>query len=118
MMMHRYVRNVATLKLDRDACKGCGLCQQVCPHAVFAMEEGKAVIRDRDACMECGACVRNCPYGALDVKPGVGCAAAILYGMLHGTEPDCGSGCCGAEDADDADESKAPTTAGTKGSCC
>jgi len=49
---------------------------------------------DRDACMECGACARNCPTGALSVKAGVGCAAAIIVGALRGTEPTCG---CGSE---------------------
>lgn len=115
MTVHRYLKNAATLRLDRDTCKGCGRCAEVCPHAVFDIEEGKAQFRDRDACMECGACVRNCPFGALDVKPGVGCAAAILYGMLHGTEPDCGSGCCGTENMDGSDMTMA---SGTKGSCC
>jgi hypothetical protein len=42
----------------------------------------------------------NCPFSALSVKPGVGCAAAIIKGMLTGTEPECGcsdssgSSCC------------------------
>jgi ferredoxin len=40
--------------------------------------------------MECGACAGNCPFGALEVHKGVGCAAAILYGLLTGEEPSCG----------------------------
>ena len=104
MLKHRYLQDVATLALNPAACTGCGLCLQVCPHAVFRMTttsdtRGAAprrvvAIANHNACMECGACVRNCPAGALTVTPGVGCAAAILYGLLHGTEPDCGSGCC------------------------
>ena len=104
MTTHRYIPDVATLTLEPAACTGCGMCTQVCPHAVFrlppkpAQMEGThrarrvVEIAHRDACMECGACVLNCPTGALAVTPGVGCAAAILYGLLHGTEPDCGSG--------------------------
>lgn len=115
MMVHRYLKDANTLRLDHEACRGCGRCLEVCPHAVFSMNEGKAVLGDRDACMECGACVRNCPFGALDVKPGVGCAAAILYGMLNGTEPDCGAGCC---NADEADGSAEPAASVSKGSCC
>ena len=93
----RYLPNVTTLALDKERCTGCGICRQVCPHAVFGDGTGKASLVDKDACIECGACVRNCPAGALSVKPGVGCAAAVLYGWLNGTEPDCGgdSGCCG-----------------------
>jgi len=95
----KYLANVATLKLNTDVCIGCGLCVEVCPHAVFTVEEGKARIADRDRCMECGACERNCPVNALSVHAGVGCAKGILAGAMAGTEPtcDCGEGkkrCC------------------------
>ncbi len=71
-MKHKYIRNVATLKLDSDKCTGCGMCKTVCPHGVFEMREGKAVISDLDSCMECGACVKNCSFKALSVNKGVG----------------------------------------------
>ena len=93
----RYLSGVSTLQLDRAACVGCGRCVTVCPHGVLEMEENKARIVDRDGCMECGACAINCPPGALGVKPGVGCASAILHAWLTGGEPscDCGGGeCC------------------------
>jgi NAD-dependent dihydropyrimidine dehydrogenase PreA subunit len=86
----RYLSNVVTLKLDVDKCTGCGMCIEVCPHAVFSIEQRKAAISDFNACMECGACARNCPAGALFVKAGVGCAAAILSGGVSTTEPTCG----------------------------
>lgn len=85
----KYLKNVATLTFDVEKCKGCGICMEVCPHGVFKPYEGKVRIADRDACMECGACAGNCPFGAIEVHKGVGCAAAIIYGMLHGTEPSC-----------------------------
>jgi ferredoxin len=84
----RYLENVSTLELDREACIGCGLCPQLCPHGVLRMEEGgdekKARIVDRDGCMECGACALNCPSGAVRVTPGVGCAAYIIVCWLKG----------------------------------
>lgn len=89
-MKHRYLKNVATLSLNPDKCTGCGMCTQVCPHNVFAMENSKVTIRDRNSCMECGACVKNCPFQALKVNPGVGCAGAILRGWLTRSEPSCG----------------------------
>lgn len=67
-----YLKNVVTLTLNQDQCTGCQICTQVCPHHVFEMNRGKAVILHRDACMECGACSRNCPAKAIDVKSGVG----------------------------------------------
>jgi NAD-dependent dihydropyrimidine dehydrogenase PreA subunit len=99
MREYRYIKNGLTLKLDSDACTGCGECVEVCPHGVFELRGGKAEIRDRELCMECGACARNCPASALAVTAGVGCAAAIIAGKLTGTAPSCGcssknSACC------------------------
>jgi hypothetical protein len=42
--------------------------------------------------MECGACARNCSCRAISVKAGVGCAAAIIGGMLRGTKGTCECG--------------------------
>jgi len=108
-MIHRYLKNVATLKLDAETCVGCGRCVQVCPHGVFRLENGAAVISDGNACMECGACALNCPARALSVRKGVGCAYAVLLGKLMGTEPSCGSSSCGG--ADEPDGAK-------KSACC
>jgi NAD-dependent dihydropyrimidine dehydrogenase PreA subunit len=92
----RYISDVATLRLDSDKCVGCGKCVEVCPHAVFAVEERKARIADRDACMECGACQQNCSVDAISVDAGVGCAAAIIMtglGSSNGCDCSVGSGC-------------------------
>lgn len=98
MSNHLYLTNVATLKLDKKKCIGCGLCTTVCPHAVFLLANKQAEIVDLDRCMECGACVGNCPTTALSVNAGVGCASAIIHGWITGSEPSCdcsgGSNCC------------------------
>ena len=96
----KYLSNVATLALRTDLCTGCGVCLQVCPHNVFALENKKAVILDRDRCMECGACGLNCAFGAVTVLKGVGCAAALINSMITGGEPscDCSSGSANKSD--------------------
>lgn len=103
-MKHHYLKNVSTLTLNEEKCTGCGVCKTVCPHGIFEIRSGKAVILDKDACIECGACAKNCAFSALQVESGVGCAFAILNGMFRGTAPTCDSndsgdkkqknGCC------------------------
>lgn len=84
-----YIKNVTSLKYDHEKCTGCGRCTEVCPHAVFVMQDKKAALQNRDRCMECGACAKNCDFGAIEVSAGVGCAAAIIMGLLTGSEPSC-----------------------------
>ena len=92
MRSAQYLKNVVTLELGQSECIGCGMCVEVCPHGVFGLDDGRAVILDRDACMECGACSTNCPAGAISVRAGVGCAAALLSGGVCCGER--GSECC------------------------
>ena len=91
-----YLKNVVTLTLNPQACTGCGLCTIVCPHRVFKIKDKRAIITSRDLCMECGACAMNCESGAITVKRGVGCAAAVINSKLKNTEPSCGCDgvCC------------------------
>ncbi|MFV0411927.1 MAG: mercury methylation ferredoxin HgcB [Oscillospiraceae bacterium] len=97
-MKHQYLKNVATLQLFKDKCVGCGKCTEVCPHGVFAVQNGKAAIVALNSCMECSACTQNCPVSALTVDKGVGCASAVIMGWLTNSEPSCGcsagSDCC------------------------
>jgi len=95
-MRHRYLKDVTTLSLNAEKCVGCGLCAVVCPHGVFTVDERKAQIAEKDFCIECGACALNCPTKALEVSPGVGCAAAIIAGWVTGGEPNCDCGIFGA----------------------
>jgi NAD-dependent dihydropyrimidine dehydrogenase PreA subunit len=104
----KYLPNVVTLKYDDDKCIGCGMCTQVCPHGVFAMNDGKAVITDRDLCMECGACAMNCEYGAITVNAGVGCAAAVISSVIGGLD----SPCCGPSTDASNEDSKKPACCG------
>jgi NAD-dependent dihydropyrimidine dehydrogenase PreA subunit len=98
-----YLKGVATLRLEQDACTGCGICLTVCPQEVFAMEHGKVRIVEHDACMECGACMKNCAAEAIWVQSGVGCAQAVFNTMLGRSS----EACCPVE--------KKP---GGGGSCC
>jgi NAD-dependent dihydropyrimidine dehydrogenase PreA subunit len=94
-MFNSYVAN--SLRHDETVCNGCGMCISVCPHAVFDRSGGTVKVVRATACMECGACQLNCPVGAVSVKSGVGCAAAMISAALHGrAEVTCGPDCCGS----------------------
>lgn len=91
----RYLPGVVSLRFNEEACVGCGACVNVCPQQVFVVQAGKARLVDRDGCMECGACVNNCPVDAIEVRPGVGCAAYIIqkwWQRVSGRRSS--SGCC------------------------
>jgi NAD-dependent dihydropyrimidine dehydrogenase PreA subunit len=103
-----YLRDVVTLRVDADQCTGCGMCLEVCPHGVLAIAEKRVRIRNRDACMECGACSRNCPASAVSVEAGVGCAAAVINGMLNRQSASCGC----------IVDPKNPSAGKSKGTCC
>ncbi len=92
----RYLSDVATLRLDRNACIGCGMCVEVCPHQVFVVEGEKAVIVAFNSCMECGACAVNCAVSAITVDAGVGCASGMIHEWLQSIKPKGrkGQGCC------------------------
>jgi NAD-dependent dihydropyrimidine dehydrogenase PreA subunit len=110
----KYLSGTATLRYDPRMCSGCGRCVEVCPRAVFVLKDGKADVTDIDLCLECGACMNNCPHGALEVRSGVGCAAALIGSMLGGGEPTCGC----ADPADPSGAAGAAGGAGPPGTCC
>ena len=97
-----YLKDVTTLRLQEEKCVGCGMCLTVCPHEVLVRNNGRVQVQNRDACMECGACSRNCPTGAIMVKSGVGCAAAVINAALGRKKASC---CCVIEEKNSAADS-------------
>ena len=78
------VSEINSLQYHAALCIGCGLCVDVCPHGVFAMDGRVARLVRADACIECGACQNNCPANALLVDSGTGCASAMIRAALRG----------------------------------
>jgi len=52
--------------VDPASCRGCGMCEQVCP--VGAINVVRIAEVDEHKCTGCGACVAACPVGALALK--------------------------------------------------
>jgi electron transfer flavoprotein alpha subunit len=53
------------LKIDKEACIGCGICEDTCTFGAIKVENGVAVVGDN--CTLCGNCVEACEIGALAV---------------------------------------------------
>lgn len=54
------------MKIEIDKCKGCGLCEEVCPLGVAVVEKRKVKISD--GCVDCKTCMKVCPEGAFSVE--------------------------------------------------
>lgn len=65
-------KELGEINLDRDKCKGCGSCIDICPVGVFAELDAdrKTSFAQQSACFACGACVKQCPEGALALAAG------------------------------------------------
>jgi NTE family protein len=65
-------RDYVSVRIDRDACVGCGMCEAVCETDAFWANAGfagdvKATVRKQSnyECTRDHACARNCPTGAV-----------------------------------------------------
>ncbi len=65
---------MANIDIDKVCCKGCNICIEICPKAVFAKSRKRnsygtnmpeAV--NAEECIVCRMCERLCPDGAIDV---------------------------------------------------
>lgn len=56
------------LVINKKYCKGCGICVELCPKQVLALDEvGKVYEKNGAACIQCGQCELRCPDFAIQV---------------------------------------------------
>lgn len=53
------------LRIDREKCTACGICEGSCAFGAIAVQGEYAVVNEQ--CRLCGSCVENCPSGALSL---------------------------------------------------
>jgi ferredoxin len=56
------------VRVDREACSGCGFCAQACPAQSLEVSDGKArMVENEPLCMSCGDCAALCPEQAIEL---------------------------------------------------
>ena len=61
---------------DEERCKGCGLCETVCPKQIIMLSKEKinakgyhpAVVTDSEKCIGCAFCATMCPDTVITVE--------------------------------------------------
>jgi len=57
------------VEVNRDFCKGCGICVAFCPKEVLELDDQeKAVVKRLENCNACTLCELRCPDMAIEVR--------------------------------------------------
>ena len=52
-------------QIDHDICKGCHICEKVCPVHAIKVQDNRKAFADPDQCMGCANCADRCPFYAV-----------------------------------------------------
>lgn len=67
---------MAKVIFEEERCKGCGLCETVCPKHIIQLEKEKinakgyhpASVTDKEKCIGCAFCATMCPDSVITVE--------------------------------------------------
>jgi 2-oxoglutarate ferredoxin oxidoreductase subunit delta len=66
-------KRTPTVVINKDFCKGCGICVAFCPEHVLELgEDEKALVKRPEDCTACGLCEMRCPDIAIEIQTETG----------------------------------------------
>lgn len=80
------------IRIDEEACTGCGACAVACHEGAIKMVDGKARLTREDYCDGLGDCLPTCPAGAISFEEREAPAydeAAVLAAKAAASAPGC-----------------------------
>ncbi|MHB1404970.1 MAG: 4Fe-4S dicluster domain-containing protein [Desulfitobacteriaceae bacterium] len=62
-------RKKVRIEIDKKSCKRCGICQGLCPQAVYSLaKDGSPEITNPERCTNCRLCDLRCPDFAITLE--------------------------------------------------
>ena len=62
------IKEKTIIKINREWCKGCGICVSFCPEDVLGLDDNeKAFVMNPEKCVSCGMCELRCPDMAIEL---------------------------------------------------
>ena len=58
-------KHLLAFTIDKEKCKGCGLCAKNCPANCITGEKKQPYEIDQAKCVKCGECLKNCKFDAV-----------------------------------------------------
>lgn len=70
------VSKMSKITIDKNRCKGCGLCVEACPKKLLVLDEvnlnekgyAPAAMTDQSKCIACAFCAKMCPDCVITVE--------------------------------------------------
>ncbi len=78
------LRPLCTIKpyVNKDLCKGCGICMRSCPPQSISLSESKDFVSiDHNKCIRCFCCQELCPEGAIHARDSIGVKILRALGL-------------------------------------